>query len=122
MHEAQLQALGQPVENKGPALLQTLTKFSTSYCQKIEGNSRDIETNQLSGGARICYIFHHTFAATLNAIEPLNTTARLHYCHPGHRQPADGLTHLANPTVYGHLHNDITDEIKRNIYLMLEHR
>lgn len=81
VHEAQLQALGVPVQNKGPALLQTLTKFSTSYCQKIEGNSRDIETNQLSGGARICYIFHHTFAATLNAIEPLDGLRRTDILH-----------------------------------------
>ena len=81
VHESQLQALGDPVENKGPALLQTLTKFSTSYCQKIEGTSRDIETNQLSGGARICYIFHNTFSATLNAIEPLDGLRRTDILH-----------------------------------------
>ena len=81
VYDNQLQALGEPVENKGPALLQTLTRFSTSYCQKIEGNSRDIETHQLSGGARICYIFHHTLSRTLHAIDPLEGLTRTDILH-----------------------------------------
>ena len=76
-----VQALGQPVENKGSSLLTTLTKFSTSYCQKIEGTSRDIETHQLSGGARICYIFHNTFSDALNAIQPLEGLNRTDILH-----------------------------------------
>ena len=80
-YETQLASLGEPVENKGPALLQTLTKFSTSYCQKIEGTSRDIETHQLSGGARICYIFHNTFTEATNAIKPLDGLSRTDILH-----------------------------------------
>ena len=81
IYESQLQSLGEPVENKGSGLLQVLTKFSTSYCHKIEGTSRDIETNQLSGGARICYIFHNTFAEALTAIEPLEGLKRSDILH-----------------------------------------
>ena len=81
VYESQLLALGDPVENKGPALLQTLTKFSSSYCQKIEETSRDIETQQLSGGARICYIFHNTFAQALNDIQPLEGLRRTDILH-----------------------------------------
>ena len=81
VYESQLQALGQPVEKKGHALLQTLTKFSTAYCHKVEGTSRDIETNQLSGGARICYIFHHTFSEALNSIRPLEGLSRTDVLH-----------------------------------------
>lgn len=81
MYETQLQSLGVPIDNKGPALLQCLTRFSTSYSQKIDGTSRDIETHQLSGGARICYIFHHTFAEALRAIEPLNGLDRSDILH-----------------------------------------
>ncbi len=69
------------MENKGSSLLTTLTKFSTSYCQKIEGTSRDIETHQLSGGARICYIFHNTFSEALNAIQPLEGLTRTDILH-----------------------------------------
>ena len=81
IYESQLQSLGEPVENKVSALLQVLTKFSTSYCHKIEGTARDIETNQLSGGARICYIFHNTFAEALTAIEPLEGLKRSDILH-----------------------------------------
>ena len=81
LYESQLQALGEPVEKKGHALLQTLTKFSSSYCQKVEGTSRDIETHQLSGGARICYIFHHTFSDALNNIQPLEGLTRTDILH-----------------------------------------
>ena len=81
IYENQLQSMGEPVENKGPALLQTLTKFSTAYCQKVEGTSRDIETHQLSGGARICYIFHQTFSEALNDIKPLEGLSRTDVLH-----------------------------------------
>lgn len=81
VYEAQLQSLGKPVKNKGPALLQTLTKFSSSYCHKVEGTARDIETQQLSGGARICYIFHQTFSQALNNIRPLEGLSRTDVLH-----------------------------------------
>lgn len=81
VYDTQLQSLGKPVENKGPALLQTLTKFSSAYCQKVEGTSRDIETHQLSGGARICYIFHQTFSQALSNIRPLEGLSRSDVLH-----------------------------------------
>ncbi len=81
VYESQLQALGEPVEDTGPVLLQTLTKFATSYCQKIEGTSRDIETQHLSGGARICYIFHTTFSEALTQIKPLEGLSRNDILH-----------------------------------------
>ena len=80
-YEAQMSALGKPVESKGSALLQSLTRFSTTYTEKIDGTSRDIETNQLSGGARVCYIFHQTFAEALRAIEPLAGLTRSDVLH-----------------------------------------
>ena len=81
IYENQLQSMGQPVESKGSSLLQTLTKFSSSYCQKVDGISRDIETHQLSGGARICYIFHNTFSMALNNIRPLEGLNRTDVLH-----------------------------------------
>ena len=81
VYESQLHELGEPIKEKGPALLQILTKFAASYCHKIEGTSRDIETHQLSGGARICYIFHQTFSETLNSIAPLEGLQRSDILH-----------------------------------------
>ena len=63
--------LGEPLQNKASTLLQVLTKFASTYCQKIEGNSKSIDTQQISGGARICFVFHKTFSSALNRIEPL---------------------------------------------------
>lgn len=80
-YESQLTSLGDPIDKKGPALLQSLTRFATNYCEKIDGTSRDIETHQLSGGARICYIFHHTFTEALRAIEPLEGLNRSDILH-----------------------------------------
>ena len=37
----------------------------------LEGTSHNIETAELCGGARICYIFHETFGNTLASIHPL---------------------------------------------------
>ena len=80
-YDTQLSALGKPVESKGSALLHSLTRFSTTYTEKIDGTSRDIETNQLSGGARVCYIFHQTFTHALRAIEPLEGLSRTDILH-----------------------------------------
>lgn len=71
-----LQSYGEPVEDKGPVLLQLITRFASAYCAIIEGTARDIETTELCGGARICYIFHDTFGQRLqkmDALEGLST-------------------------------------------------
>ena len=81
IYESQMQELGEPIKDKGPALLQILTKFASNYCHRIEGTSRDIETHQLSGGARICFIFHKIFAETLNSITPLEGLKRSDIIH-----------------------------------------
>lgn len=64
-------SFGEPIEDKGKLLLQIITKFATAYCATIEGTAKNIETNELCGGARICYIFHETFGKTLESVEPL---------------------------------------------------
>ncbi|XP_054154711.1 dynamin-1-like protein isoform X2 [Oppia nitens] len=66
-----LNSYGVAVDDQGQTLLQIITKFASSYCQTIEGTARNIETTELCGGARICYIFHETFGRTLDSIHPL---------------------------------------------------
>ena len=48
----------------------------------------NIETNELCGGARICYIFHEAFGRTLASIDPLGGLSTI-----------DILTALRNATV-----------------------
>lgn len=66
-----LNSYGDDVQDKAQTLLQIITKFNAAYCQTIEGTARNIETTELCGGARICYIFHETFGRTLDCIHPL---------------------------------------------------
>jgi len=69
-------------------LLQVITRFATAYCSTIEGTAKNIETTELCGGARICYIFHETFGKVLDHIDPL-----------GGLQQIDILTAIRNATV-----------------------
>lgn len=66
-----LNSYGDDVLDKSQTLLQIITKFASAYCATIEGTARNIETTELCGGARICYIFHETFGRTLDSIHPL---------------------------------------------------
>lgn len=66
-----LNSYGEDVTDKSQTLLQIITKFASAYCSTIEGTARNIETTELCGGARMCYIFHETFGRTLDSIHPL---------------------------------------------------
>ncbi|KAL3852739.1 hypothetical protein ACJMK2_016356 [Sinanodonta woodiana] len=66
-----LNSFGEPVDDKSQVLLQIITRFASAYCNTIEGTAKNIETTELCGGARICYIFHETFGRTLESVDPL---------------------------------------------------
>uniref|UniRef100_A0A8C7V2S1 Dynamin-1-like protein n=1 Tax=Oncorhynchus mykiss TaxID=8022 RepID=A0A8C7V2S1_ONCMY len=70
-YQSLLSSYGQPVEDQNATLLQLITKFAAEYCHTIEGTAKYIETAELCGGARICYIFHETFGRTLESVDPL---------------------------------------------------
>uniref|UniRef100_A0A8B9KX16 Dynamin-1-like protein n=1 Tax=Astyanax mexicanus TaxID=7994 RepID=A0A8B9KX16_ASTMX len=70
-YQSLLSSYGEPVDDKSATLLQLITKFAAEYCNTIEGTAKYIETAELCGGARICYIFHETFGRTLESVDPL---------------------------------------------------
>uniref|UniRef100_A0A3Q3JCY2 Dynamin-1-like protein n=1 Tax=Monopterus albus TaxID=43700 RepID=A0A3Q3JCY2_MONAL len=70
-YQSLLNSYGEAVEDKSATLLQLITKFAAEYCNTIEGTAKYIETTELCGGARICYIFHETFGRTLESVDPL---------------------------------------------------
>ncbi|XP_036791742.1 dynamin-1-like protein isoform X2 [Oncorhynchus mykiss] len=76
-YQARLSSYGQPVEDHSSTLLQIVTKFASDYCNTIEGTATHIQTSELCGGARICYIFHETFGRTLQSIDPLGGLTEL---------------------------------------------
>ncbi|KAK6011945.1 dynamin central region, partial [Ostertagia ostertagi] len=76
--QADLLAFGEPVDDKSRTLLQIITRFATAYTSTIEGNvSRNIETTELCGGARICFIFHETFGKSLESVNPLENLTQM---------------------------------------------
>jgi dynamin 1-like protein len=83
-----LRGYGEPVTDKARTLLQIITHFATAYNSTIDGTSRNIETTELSGGARICYIFHETFSSALEKLNPMENLSQL-----------DILTAIRNATV-----------------------
>lgn len=72
-----LNSYGEDVTDKSQTLLQIITKFASAYCATIEGTSKNIETTELCGGARMCYIFHETFGRTLDSIHPLTGLSKM---------------------------------------------
>ncbi|XP_076846366.1 dynamin-1-like protein isoform X5 [Brachyhypopomus gauderio] len=76
-YQARLGGYGQPVDDPSATLLHIVTKFASDYRDTIEGTARHIQTSELCGGARICYIFHETFGRTLQSIDPLGGLTEL---------------------------------------------
>ena len=63
--QSALSVLGEPVVDKNRTLLQILTHFANAYTSTIDGTARNIDTTELCGGARICYIFHVMFSSVM---------------------------------------------------------
>ncbi|KAI9316177.1 Dynamin central region-domain-containing protein [Dichotomocladium elegans] len=56
--------------HKGSMVLKMITTYATQYMASIDGTSADISTKELSGGARIYFIFNNIFGHALDAIVP----------------------------------------------------
>jgi dynamin 1-like protein len=54
---------------QGSVILRLMTQFSRDFVSSIEGTSTEISTKELSGGARIYYIFNDVFGYALNCID-----------------------------------------------------
>lgn len=54
---------------QGALVLRLMTQFARDFVSSIEGTSVDISTKELSGGARIYYIFNDVFGNALGSID-----------------------------------------------------
>ena len=54
---------------QGPLILRLMTQFARDFISSIDGTAVDISTKELSGGARIYYIFNDVFGNALNSID-----------------------------------------------------
>ncbi|KAK8916117.1 Dynamin-related protein 3A [Platanthera zijinensis] len=66
-------AYGDVVDSKagqGVKLLNILTKYCEAFTSMIEGKNNELSTTELSGGARIYYIFQSIFVKCLEDVDP----------------------------------------------------
>ncbi|KAG8949978.1 Dynamin- GTPase protein [Tulasnella sp. 424] len=61
-------------QHQGSLVLKLMTQFVRDFISSIEGTSPDISTKELSGGARIYYIFNDVFG---NALQSIDSTSNL---------------------------------------------
>ncbi|KAH6767017.1 dynamin-related protein 3A [Perilla frutescens var. hirtella] len=64
---------GEITESKagqGALLLNILSKYSEAFSSMIEGKNEEMSTSELSGGARIHYIFQHIYVKSLEEVDP----------------------------------------------------
>lgn len=64
-------------EHRGSMILQLMTRFATSFISSVDGTSTEISTKELSGGARIYYIFNSVFGSSLEMIDPTSNLSAL---------------------------------------------
>ncbi|ONH90724.1 hypothetical protein PRUPE_8G071400 [Prunus persica] len=64
---------GEITESKagqGALLLNILSKYSEAFSTMVEGKNEEMSTSELSGGARIHYIFQNIFVKSLEEVDP----------------------------------------------------
>ncbi|KAJ7581503.1 Dynamin central region-domain-containing protein [Mycena floridula] len=71
---AELQSLGGAMAeaNSGNVVLSVITEFTSEFRTVIDGNTNDLSLNELSGGARISFVFHELFNNGVKGIDPFD--------------------------------------------------
>lgn len=73
-YNAELQSLGGALGdgNSANVVLSVITEFCNEFRTIIDGNTNDISLNELSGGARISFVFHELFNNGIKTIDPFD--------------------------------------------------
>jgi len=51
-------------------ILQIITEFCGDFRSAVDGSSSDLALNELSGGARISFVFHELFSNGVKTLDP----------------------------------------------------
>lgn len=71
--QKELANYGELTESKsgqGALLLNIITKYSQGFASIVDGKNEEMSTSELSGGARIHYIFQNIFVKSLDEVDP----------------------------------------------------
>ena len=73
-YNAELTSLGGPMgdQSSSGVVLQVITDFCAEFRSTIDGGSNDLSLNELSGGARISFVFHELFNQGIKTIDPFD--------------------------------------------------
>ncbi|KAH7103861.1 P-loop containing nucleoside triphosphate hydrolase protein [Auriculariales sp. MPI-PUGE-AT-0066] len=70
----ELQSLGGAMGDggSGNVVLSTITEFTNEFRTVIDGNTNELSLNELSGGARISFVFHELYHNGVRSIDPFD--------------------------------------------------
>ncbi|KAJ3127444.1 vacuolar protein sorting-associated protein 1 [Nowakowskiella sp. JEL0407] len=74
-YTSELATLGDPLEGAGSQsniVLNVITEFCNEYRTIIDGTSSDISSDELSGGARISFVFHEIYGTAIRGMDPFD--------------------------------------------------
>jgi vacuolar protein sorting-associated protein 1 len=72
-YSAELNQLGDSMlGNPANIVLNIITEFSQEYRTVLEGNNQELSSNELSGGARISFVFHELYSNGIKAVDPFD--------------------------------------------------
>ncbi|KAI0082872.1 hypothetical protein K474DRAFT_1655054 [Panus rudis PR-1116 ss-1] len=71
--QAELASLGGPVgDTSSSVVLSVITEFCSEFRATIDGGTSDLSLNELSGGARISFVFHELYNQGIKTIDPFD--------------------------------------------------
>lgn len=73
-YNAELATLGGSMgdQSSSGVVLSVITDFCSEFRTTIDGNGDDLSLNELSGGARISFVFHELFNQGIKTIDPFD--------------------------------------------------
>lgn len=73
-YSQELQGLGADdmLGNSANIVLNIITEFSSEYRTVLEGNNQELSSVELSGGARISFVFHELYSNGIKAVDPFD--------------------------------------------------
>lgn len=72
-YTAELNQLGDSMlGNSANIVLQIITEFCNEYRTVLDGNYQELSTIELSGGARISFVFHELYSNGVKAVDPFD--------------------------------------------------
>ena len=72
-YSAELNQLGDSMlGNSANIVLQIITEFCNEYRTSLDGNNQELSSIELSGGARISFVFHELYSNGVKAVDPFD--------------------------------------------------